>query len=467
MPSLNLPRPVGAAPRLNGSWLVCALVLAASYYASGMLGLATPQIGSHVSLIWPPAGLAFAALVRLGPGLWPAVVLGALPVALSNDLPLWTACLLALGNAAGPALAAEATRRLGLHANLDRRQDLWLFGTAAAAATLFTATNGVCWLVFSGALPWTSALLAWAYWWLGDAMGVIVVGVPLLTVSHATLRRAFADWRWLPGAVLAGAALAGCWLAFRGAPGAVSPLLFLPYLLLGWLALRSGIFAASATVLLLAVIAVIGTLVGHGPFAGTAPASALAMLAGYVATLSAMPLLVTALVGELAATEHRWQLALAASKLGVGDWDLRRGVLDFSPRWLALLDLQARRQGHPADMFWSRIHPEDLSAVQRALESLRAPATSQIGIECRMRRGDGAWQWIELNALVADRSASGEPLRVVCTARDISAERLASERQQVAESLFRQLHEGPAHHRRAASRARGQPDLLRDHRLQP
>ena len=68
-------------------------------------------------------------------------------------------------------------------------------------------------------------------------------------------------------------------------------------------------------------------------------------------------MLVTALVGELFATEDRWQLALAASNLGVGDWDLRRGVLDFSPRWLALLDLPARPRGHPADVFWSRIHP--------------------------------------------------------------------------------------------------------------
>jgi diguanylate cyclase (GGDEF)-like protein/PAS domain S-box-containing protein len=442
MPSLQFLRRVGHAPQLDAAWLAWALVLATSYYASGMAGLATPQVGDHVSLIWPPVGLAFAALVRLGPGLWPAIVLGALPVAMSTGVPLWAAVLMAMGSAAGPAIAAEAMRRLGLHANLDRRQDLWLFGTGAAAATLLTATNGVCWLVLSGAMPWASAPLAWSYWWLGDAMGVVVVGVPLLTASRATLRRAMAGRRWLPGLLLAGSTLVGGWLAFHGAPGAVSPLLFLPYLLLGWLALRSGIFAASVTVLGLAVLGVSATLGGHGPFANALPASALPMLAGYVATMSAMPLLVTALVGELAATEDRWQLALAASDLGVGDWDLRRGEFDFSARWLALLGLPARRQGHPADMFWSRIHPDDLAGVQRALESLRDPTVSQIGIECRMRRGDGQWHWFELNALVADRSAAGEPLRIVSTARDISAERLASERQQVAESLFRQVHEG-------------------------
>ena len=72
MPSIRLPQVAPIPARWDGPWLVWALVLAAAYYASGMFGLATPQIGSHVSLIWPAAGLAFAALVRLGPRMWPA-----------------------------------------------------------------------------------------------------------------------------------------------------------------------------------------------------------------------------------------------------------------------------------------------------------------------------------------------------------------------------------------------------------
>lgn len=202
---------------------VARLGAGTTYYASGMFGLATPQIGAHVSLIWPAAGLAFAALVRLRPGMWPAVMLGALPVALSTGLPLWAAVLTALGNAAGPALAAESLRRHGLHTNLDRRQDLWRFGLGAGAATLISATNGTCWLVLSGALPWTLAPAAWASWWLGDLMGVIVVGVPLLTASRATLRRAFGDWRWVPGLLLAGGSVAGLVLVPRPAGRRLAP----------------------------------------------------------------------------------------------------------------------------------------------------------------------------------------------------------------------------------------------------
>ncbi len=441
MPTLRALRRAALLPHGDVTVLVWGAVLCAGYYATGLLGLALPQIGEQVSLIWPPAGLAFAALLRLGPRLWPAVAIAALLVALSTGLPLWTATLLALGNAAGPALAAEALRRHGLHSALDRRHDLRLLGLGAVAGTLLTALNGTTWLLLSGTLPWSSALPALAYWWVGDLMGVIVVGVPLLTASRGTLQRALAERRRLGSAALAGGALLGAWLAFRGAAGAVSPLLFLPYLLLSWLALRSGVFAASASTLLIAGIAAAGTVAGHGPFADATPTAALAMLAGYLATLAAMPMLVTALTGELGATEQRWQLALAASQLGVADWDLRGGELELSARWNALLGEPALTTREPAQAFWACLHGDDLAGVQAALASLRHADEDSVRVECRMRRGQSAWRWFELNALVADRDASGEPTRVVATARDVHGAREAGERQQAADGLYRQLQE--------------------------
>ena len=416
-------------------------VLCAAYVITGLFGLATPQIGEQVSLVWPPAGLAFAALVRFGPRLWPAVALGALIVALSSGLALWIAILIALGNALGMVAAAGVLRHHGLHPALDRRRDLKLLALGAVGGTLLTATSGVTWLLIGAALPWSSALPAWAYWWVGDLMGVIVVGIPLLTASRTTLQRAFDERRRLASGALAAGALLCTWLAFRGAPGGVSPLLFLPYLLLGWLALRSGVFAASATTLLIAALAVAGTIAGRGPFADVAPPAALAMAAGYLATLAAMPLLVTALTGEIGATEQRWQLALAASQLGVADWDLRRGALELSARWNALLGNPALGSRLPADAFWAAIHGDDLAAVQSALAALRHAGDDTVRVECRMRGSHPDWRWFELNALVADRDAQGEPLRIVATARDVHGEREARERQQAADDLYRQLQD--------------------------
>ncbi len=114
-----------------------------------------------------------------------------------------------------------------------------------------------------------------------------------------------------------------------------------------------------------------------------------------------------------------------------------------------LLAAQASRVA--AHAFWSRLHEADLGAVQAALARLRAGTEDSVRAECRMRRADGAWRWMDLNALVADRTADGEPLRIVATMRDVQAEHEAGDRQQVADSLFRQLHEGllitDEHHR--------------------
>jgi len=426
-------------PQRDSMVLAWAVLLCAAYYASGLLGLATPQVGRNVSLIWPPAGLAFAALLRLGPRLWPAVALAALLVALSTGLPLWTATLVALGNGGAMALAADLLRRFGMHPALDRRHDLRLLALGGVGVAMLTATNGVFWLLVSGAVTWVAVPRAWAYWWLGDLMGVIVVGVPLLTVSRDTLHRLLAPgWR---SAAIAVASLLAAWLAFRDSAGGVSPLLFLPYLLLGWLALRSGVFTASVTMLLVATIAVGHTVAAQGPFAHAAAATGLAMLAGYLATLSAMPLLITALTGELGATEQRWQLALAVSQLGVADWNLRRSEIEFSPRWSALLDEPALPSLEPAHGFWSRLHDDDRAPVQAALASLRDTRSEGTRIECRMRRRDGGWRWFELNALAAERDMHGEPLRVVATLRDVHSEREAHARERAADGLYRQLQE--------------------------
>ena len=250
-------------------------------------------------------------------------------------------------------------------------------------------------------------------------------------------------------AALAAGTLLSTWLAFRGEAGGVSPLLFLPYLLLGWLALRTGVFTASVTMLLTAAIAVGATIAAQGPFAQAAPTASLAMLAGYLATLAAMPLLVTALTGELGSTEQRWQLALAASQLGVADWDLHAGEIEFSSRWHALLDEPALPSQEPAQGFWSRLHDDDRASVQVALASLRDAHSEAARAECRMRRSDGSWRWFELNALAAERDPAGEPLRLVATLRDVHGEREANAREQAAELGEREVLRVVLHERDA------------------
>ncbi|MEP6876462.1 MAG: MASE1 domain-containing protein, partial [Burkholderiales bacterium] len=303
-------------------WAIRVALVLVAYVVCGYAGLATLQSGQFATLIWPATGIAIAALLRFGLGMWPGVWIGSFIVESMTGAPWWAAALIAFGNTLGPTLAAWVLHRDGLHPELDRRHDLWLFGAVGIGfAMLVTASNGAFWLAASGVVGWVDVPRSWATWWLGDAVGALVVGVPLLTLSRESLRQAFGDWRWAPTGMLALSTLASAALAaaIAGSGNAVqSPLFFVPHLLLCWMAARSGLFAASATAMILITGTVVGTLHGLGPFLRPDTAHGISMLVGYFCSLLAIPLLTTALTGEIATNERRWQLALDASHIGIG-----------------------------------------------------------------------------------------------------------------------------------------------------
>ena len=434
------------APFGSRAWVVRAVLLLLAYYLCGRAGLATLQTGQHLTLVWAPAGIALAALLRFGLGVWPSVLLGSFMLGLAMDLTPGAAAMVAFGQTLGPALGAWVLQRDGLHVELDRRRDLWLFGAVGVGfAMLIAASNGTFWLAASGTVAWAKVPKVWASWWLSDAMGALVVGIPLLTLSRASLQQAFGDWRWLPSVLLALGTVASAALAalFTGGGSAVqSPLFFLPHLLLCWLAARSGLFAASATALVITMGTIVTALQGFGPFPSPESGQAVSTLVGYICSLLAIPLLTTALTGEIAANERRWQLALDTSLIGIGEWDLRTGRIEFSPRWLALLGYSAQHFGDSLQAFWSLVHPDDVATVQQAFEPLRAQGAVNCRAECRLRCNDDSWRLFELHALVAERGSSGQPVRIINTARDISDVQAARERQELTQSVFQHLHEG-------------------------
>ena len=425
------------------TWVGRVIAVALAYYLGGRLSMAIPPLAVHVNLVWLPVGVALAALLRWGWGMWPAVAVGAYWLAAGTGLPPWLAAALAIGHTVGPAAATWGLNRLGLHHALDRRRDLWHFGLlGAVAGTLLSASNGVLWLAFSGHISSARIPAAWLYWWLGDAVGALLLGVPLLTLSRSALRRAFTEWRWVGTLLLSGATIASGMVAFSRGSGALSPLIFVPHLLLCWLAVRSGVFAASLPALLLTGGAAYATASGLGPFFQGQVAHSLALLWGYACTLSATPLLLTALIGELTANDERWQLALDSSHIGVAEWNLAAGELSLSRRWLAMLGHQTQSFGRTFAAAWERMHAEDQPALQDALSTLRRPGCDSCRAEFRMQCSDGSWKWLEAHAIVAERSVDGEAMRIILTARDIGDQRVAEERYQLSAKLFQHLHEG-------------------------
>src|SRR2546426_9349411 len=77
---------------------VLVLAIAAVYFGAAKLGLTMAFVAEQVTTVWPATGIALAAVVVLGPSVWPAIALGALLAHLTVHESLGTAAAIAARN---------------------------------------------------------------------------------------------------------------------------------------------------------------------------------------------------------------------------------------------------------------------------------------------------------------------------------------------------------------------------------
>src|SRR5262245_11014104 len=115
-----------------------------AYVVTARFGLSFDALAGIATTVWPPTGIALAALVLRGTHLWPAVALAALTVNLTTGIPVWGAAIIAAGNTLEALVGAGLLRRFSFDPRLARLRDvLLLVGLAALLSTLIRATFGV------------------------------------------------------------------------------------------------------------------------------------------------------------------------------------------------------------------------------------------------------------------------------------------------------------------------------------
>src|SRR6267143_1146812 len=170
----------------RGVSLVWALlqmaVVALAYWLAAMVSLRLALVHGQVTPIWPPTGIALVAILVFGRRVWPSIFLAALAVNLPIGPSPLGATVIAAGNTLAPLTAAAFLKRIGFRIELDRLRDAAaLIVLGALVAMTISATVGTSVLALSATVLTESFLPTWAVWWTGDAMGVLLVGVGLLT----------------------------------------------------------------------------------------------------------------------------------------------------------------------------------------------------------------------------------------------------------------------------------------------
>jgi signal transduction histidine kinase len=282
--------------RFAGRRAIEIAAVAGVYFGVARFGLLFAFATKQVTAVWPPTGVALVALLLFGYRVWPGVLLGAFLANAMVDEPLGYAAGIALGNTLGPLLGAFLLRRVvKLDSTLTGLRDV--FGLIVFGAILgmtLTATNGVLNLALAGIIPWGTYPSVWWVWWVGDAMGVLLVAPPLLTWA-ANPRFQWTGWRAVEFVALFSALLLASHFIFAGARHQIQFFIF-PFLI--WAALRFGQRETASAVLLLAGVAIWETVHQRGPFATGTLDERLVLLEAFLAVAAIAALVLGAVTTE-------------------------------------------------------------------------------------------------------------------------------------------------------------------------
>ena len=408
------------------------LAVAAGYYLAARLGLLIPYLGTHVSLVWLPTGIAVAAFRRWGAGMAPAVFIAAVAANASIGGPLWIALLVGVGNAAGTGAAAWLLGRWGFDDRLLRRRDLSIFVGAIMIGMGITSINGVAWLRLAGAPDAAQFGQAWLGWWVGDTVGALLAGVPLIAWSRQDVSAGFLGRAGAVNVGLLAIVLACGVVAFSAWPGKdsalVFPLLALPFFVLALLAMRGGVVASATGVLALSMAAAYGTAHGLGPFALHDPRAGSLALWSYITAQGCTSLLICGMGMALQASQRQFAAFLQNTRDGIL-------VIDAQGLLVHANGAFATMTGLPARELVGRRANEVLQGRATAIRDLVTVGAPQSTSELALPQADGAVLHVECQ-VAHYRKANGN-WQTHVSLRDITQRKLAQEQLATSEARLK------------------------------
>ena len=408
------------------------LATAAAYYLAAKLGFTMAFDAAQVTAVWPPTGLALAAVLVIGMRAVPGVLLGAFLANVTSHEPIATAAGIAAGNTLEALAGASLLRAAGFRPSLERMRDVLALGLAASASPIVSATLGVTCLCLGGVQPWDAFARLWGVWWFGDALGDLVMA-PLLLVWIRP-PRGLDRWNVGEAAVLGLATVAvglGVFVGSFQMPDGAYPLHYAAFPLVIWAALRFGQRGTATILFVTSALAIWGTAHGAGPFVMATMHESLVMLQLFMAVVAVTALLLGAAIAErdvadaraaadfvrLEVSEERLRLALDAGRMGVWDWSVETGDVKWSENLEAIHGLAPGSFNGTIEGFQDIVHLDDRARVERAIQEALERGS---GYEVEFRTTSDRPHWIAGKGRVL-RAADGRAVRMLGVGLDVTA----------------------------------------------
>ena len=419
-----------------------AAALAVVYVAAAKLGLELSVARGVVTPVWAPTGIAIAALFLFGRNLWPAVALGALVANVTSDASLAVAAAIAVGNTLEALVGSELLRRVGVRPALDRVRDvIALIVLAALAAPVVAATNGVTALLIAGDVESSSYGSEWLLWWVGDAMGALIVAPLILVWSTNPLRRIH-GWHLVEAAVLV-TVLAGISAVVFLAGYWRYPHLIFPILI--WATLRFRQPGAVTGSFLVTAIAVAGAVDGSIPLADRSDTEIVQILEGLLGGVAVSLLILGAVLEErVRALEHvaeavaGFNEAQQVAHVGSWDWNIADDKVSWSDELFRMFGLEPQSQDVTYESYVERVHPDDRDLVRETVARAYEEGEPFL-FDQRIVLPDGGVRWVQSRGRVVTDDA-GTPVRMVGTSEDVTErKRLDALRDTILASVSHEL----------------------------
>jgi len=441
------------------------VVLTALYFLGGLLGKQISFLSHSQALVWPPSGIALAAILLFGYRFWPGIFVGAVLFSLIDGVPFG---FFTFGTAVGNTIGAiVCTFLLKRFVNFDNAMERTTDGAgyvllACGLGTTVNALFNVVSLVYDHKIPQDAMFPHLLEWWVPNALAALVLTPVIITWAvPSSVRMSF--WRICEAALCAAGLLGGTMISFNTwfVYGLQQyPLAYLPYPFLAWIALRFGPRGAATGTLVVSALAIYSLLQKRGPFLVGNEADSLRLIGSYIGVLAVSNLLLAA-----AATERRRVLAAVVENeqrlrtVMADQTDLicrfkKDGTITFvNPAYCAFQG-KTEAELHGANFFKllakGGTRPEAEAVPPLPIEQ------PVISFDQRVEAADGHVEWQQCNLRRLEHG-SGTAEEIQAVMQDITPRKraeLAEQQAKVAlEKLNRQLSDAAADAHAAAEQA--------------
>ncbi len=273
------------------------------YFVAAKIGLFWASINANASAIWPATGLALAGLLLFGRRFWPGILLGAFWANWQTSDNLGASAAIAIGNTLEAVAGAWMVGRFanGVGA-FESASTILRYVFCAILSTALSATVGATSLSWGGLANAQDCGRIWQTWWLGDLVSDFTVAPALLLwfgqgMPKLERKDFYKAVAMIVSVGLVGEIVLGGWTRYH------LSYLCIPFMV--WAAYYFYQWGAATAILILSVIAIVGTLHGESPFTASSRNESLLLLQTFMGTVSLTGLVLGALAFERKRLEER------------------------------------------------------------------------------------------------------------------------------------------------------------------